>query len=81
MYRIKALGINWNKLDPFPRYGPFDFPAVAPAAAPTYLFPVQEVPPAVMPAASQAEKVPDWVVLGGAALAGVALTMLLLRNT
>lgn len=80
MDRMRALGINWNKLDPFPRYGPFDFPVVAPVApSPTYLFPVQEVPPAVVAPVPAAPVIPQWAVIGGAALAGVVLATLLLK--
>lgn len=84
MDRMKALGINWNNLDPFPRYGPLDFPAVAPAAAPSYLFPVvQGTPPVVTtPApAPAASDIPSWVLFGGAALAGVVLASLLLKKS
>lgn len=79
---MRALGINWNRLDPFPRYGPFDFPVIQPVAAPytpLYNYPVITEPQVVAPTAPAAG-VPDWVVVGGAALAGIALTALLLKK-
>lgn len=90
MISMKALGVNWNKMDPFVRYGPTDFPILAPAVPPliapvappivapsVYNYPVITETPAVV---APVYGIPNWVLVGGAILAGVALTTLLMRK-
>jgi hypothetical protein len=80
MNRMRALGVDWNRMDPFVRYTPYDFPVIENPYP--YAFPViQETPPVVVPTpASPAAAVPNWVLIGGSVLAGVALGALLLKK-
>lgn len=78
MNRMPALGVNWNRMDPFVRYNPYAFPVVETP----YAYPViQEQAPVVMttPAPAAAAAAPNWVLIGGSILAGVALGALLLK--
>lgn len=80
MIKMKALGVNWNKMDPFVRYGPTDFPVIA--APPLYNYPVITEPASVVVApTTPATSVPNWVLVGGAIVAGVALATLLMRKS
>jgi hypothetical protein len=87
MISMKALGVNWNSLDPFPRVGPTDFPVIAPivppviAAPPAYTFPVITEPAPVVAPTAPAAGIPTWVLLGGAILAGVAIATLLMKKS
>jgi hypothetical protein len=88
MMRMKALGVNWNSLDPFPRYGPTDFPVIMPIVPPTiatppaYTFPVITEPAPVVTQATPSPIVPSaWIYVGLATLAGIALTSLLLKKS
>lgn len=78
MNRMRALGVDWNRMDPFVQYTPYNFPVIQNPYP--YAFPViQETPPVVAPAAP-ATPTPNWVLIGGSVIAGVVLGALLLKK-
>jgi len=78
MNRMPALGVNWNRMDPFVRYTPYDFPIIENP----YAFPViQETPPVVVPTPAPASTaIPTWAIVGGSLLAGAAVAALIFKR-
>lgn len=76
MNRMPALGVNWNRMDPYVRYSPYDFPVVeTPYAYPVIQEPVPQVMVTPAPASMG---LPTWAIIGGSVLAGLAVGALLL---